>query len=288
MADIAPNVTPASGGAAPSSAPPVSSPTPDAGAASSAGQQPNEGMTQLRTAYDKLKSEFEPFSKLNLKPDQIQQHSTVYQKTFEEAASVGRSLGYPDDQIVEALLENPVATLDFLRDEAFKRTQGQQQPQQQQGVDLNDLVERAVGEQVGPVREWHNTQLTEQANARFESTVQQLAAAHFKSEGLDIANVPEDEMSMLMSAASEILKYDGAALKALKFKGETAPIQRAFKEAVTMLDKYYLARTGRSGGAMRPAAQPGRPAAQANGKKPSLDDMINNPGVINSKYDERA
>lgn len=257
------------------------------------GQQGGDGggIAQLRSAYEQIKQKFEPFEKLNLKPEQITQYSTVYQKSFEAAAELGRQLGYPDAEIVEALLENPVETVNFLRNELQQRRDGQQQQQQDPNLDLNELVEQRLQQALAPINERENLRMTNEANSVFERTTYQMAADMYKAEGLDIANVPPDEVSMLMSAASEIMKYDEDALRALKYEGKTASIQRAFTEAKTMLDKYFVARSGRSGGA-RPAAAPGRaPNGQfqpgmVNGKKATLDDIFNNPEIVNPRYAE--
>jgi hypothetical protein len=289
------------GGAVPPAAAPAGGSTPPAAPAPVTGQPasgPAQGIEQLRTAYETLKKDFEPWQKLNVKPEQVTQYSTVYQKTFEEIASIGRQLGYPDDEIIEAIQENPVATLDVLRNELQAARAGQQQ---QRGADqsLQDVINQRLEEGLAPIQQWHNEQLTTQANQRFEQVAYQMAGELYKTEGLDIANVPADEIDMLMSATSEILKYDQDALKALKYEGKTAAIKEAFNEAKTMLDKYYLARSGRSnGGARGPAvgAAPGRapngqfvPGQRADGKgKASLDDLLNNPELINPKYAERA
>ena len=285
------------GGGAPapaSPAPATGGSAPSAPAGQPAGQPAagGDGIAQLRQAYEKIKTDYEPWSKLNIKPEQVTQYSTVYQKTFEEIASIGRQLGYPDAEIIEAIQENPVATLDVLRQELQASRQGQQRDQNQ---GLQELINQRLEEGLNPIKEWHNEQLTTQANQRFEQVAYQMAGELYKTEGLDIANVPADEIDMLMSATSEILKYDQDALKALTYEGKTAAIKEAFNEAKTMLDKYYIARSGRSAnGAARGAAAgaPGRaPHGQfvpgmRDGKKASLDDLLNNPELINPKYKE--
>ena len=90
------------------------------------------------------------------------------------------------------------------------------------------------------------------------------------------------------------MKYDEDALRALKYQGQTAGVQKAFAEAATMLDKYFVARSTRSS-AVRPAAgQPNRgtngqfrPGYKPDGSKASLDDLMNNPELMNPKYAER-
>lgn len=272
-------------------APAGGAPTPSPGQAAPGASQGTEsqGIAQLRTAYESIKKEYEPWQNLGVKPEQVSQFQSVYQRTFEEVGSIGRALGYPDDEIIEALQENPVATLDYLRDEMARAQQGQQQDRGD--AQLQDLIEQRVQEGIAPIQEWQNQRLTQEANSLFERTAYQLAAESFKKEGLDIANVPQDELFLLTSATSEILKYDEDALRALKYQGSTAAVQKAFTEAQTMLDKYYLARRGRDGGA---PAQRGAQQQQAqrgpNGqfKKPSLDDLIQDPGIISQKYAERT
>lgn len=273
-----PSPSPDGGGASPSATPP-SSPAPGG---------ESVGIQQLRTQYETLKGQYEPWSKLGVMPDQVGQFQQVYQRTFEQVASIGRDLGYPDDEIIEAMQENPVATLDYLRREYAEMQQSQQQPQHQQ--DLSQLIEERLNEALSPMQERENQRMTMEANSLFERTAYQMAAETFRKEGLDIANVPQDEVSLLLSATSEILKYDEDALRALKYNGQTAAIQKAFTEAKTMLDKYYIARSGRDRG--RPVV-PGRSAtapqtAAPGGRKPSLDDLIGDPSLINSKYAEKT
>ncbi len=244
--------------------------------------QGDQGLKQLREAYEGVKAKFEPYEKLNLKPEQISQYSGIYQKVYGEAQAVGRELGYSDDEIAEALAEDPVRTIDFLRTQASTAQQDRQQPGQQ---DLQELVQQQLNEALGPIQQRENVRMTDQANSLFEQTTRQLAVDSFKAEGLSVEQIPADEMDFLMTATSEILKYDPAALHSLKYEGKTAPIQKAFQEARTALDKYYLARSGREKARLQPA-RPGQPAAAAapGGKKPTLDEMIDNPGLIGAKY----
>lgn len=249
------------------------------------GAQPDQGLKQLREAYEGVKTKFEPYEKLNLKPEQITQYSGVYQKVYNEAAAVGRQLGYADAEIAEALAEDPVRTIDFLRNQAQLAAQNREQPGQ--GQELTELVNQRVEEALGPIQQRENVRMTDAANSLFEQTTRQLAVDSFKAEGVDAANIPPDEMQLLMDATSEILKYDGEALHALKFEGKTAAIQKAFQEARTLLDKYYLARSGREKSRLAPANRGGQQQQQQQqpgGKKPTLDEMIENPGLIGAKY----
>jgi len=242
------------------------------------GGQQDVGLKQLRETYEGLKAKFEPYEKLNLKPEQITQFQTVYQKTFEAAASIGRELGYPDEEIQEALAEDPQKTLEFLRNEAQRMQQGGRQ--RDDGRDLQDLVAQHVEQAIGPIQQRENVRITNEANALFERTVHSEIAAICKQEGIDVASLPPDEAFMIASAASEILKYDEKALKELKYEGKTAAVQKAVRDAVAHLDKYYLARAGRDRNRIQPPNRGGQQQQQQPGKRPSLDEMIDNPELI--------
>lgn len=244
--------------------------------------QTDQGLKQLREAYEGVKAKFEPFEKLNVKPEQIQQYSGVYQKVYNEASAVGRELGYPDEEIAEALAEDPLRTIEFLRNQA--QTAHEQRQQAGGPEQLEDLVRQYVEPVLGPIQQRENQRMTDSANQLFEQTTRQLAVESFKAEGIEVGNIPADEMDFLMTATSEILKYDDQALHSLKYEGKTASIQKAFQDARTALDKYYLARSGREKAKLTPA-RPGAPVPQQNnGRKPTLDEMIENPALVNAKY----
>jgi hypothetical protein len=240
------------------------------------------GLRQLREAYEGVKAKFEPYEKLGVSPDQISQYSGVYQKAFGEAQAIGRELGYPDSEIAEALAEDPIRTIDFLRNQA---NMAQQDRTQSGEADLQELIQRNVEQALGPIQQRENVRITDAANQLFETTVRQLVVDAFKAEGVDVGNIPADEMDLLMTATSEILKYDPVALQSLKYEGKTASIQKAFQDARNMFDKYYLARSGRERARISPP-RPGQPPARSDqqGRKPTLDEMIENPGLIGQKY----
>ena len=258
--------------------------------------QPAQGtqpIDQLRSAYEGVKKEFEPYQKLGLKPDQITGYQTVYQRTYDQVAAIGRQLGYPDEEIVEALREDPVATLDYLRNELQAKSQGRER--QNPEADLQARIQSGINEAMTPLNQWHNDQLTQNANATFDRETFRLASEVFKQEGVDIANVAEEELEALLFGASEYLKYDDDGIRSLKYEGKTAAIAKAFNEAKVGLDKYFLARMKREGSGVGPRTN-GAPAGRAPngqfvpgqaGKKPTLDEIIDNPGVLGQRYAER-
>jgi hypothetical protein len=272
----------AASGATPGGAPAApAAPAPDSSAAPASGQpgagDVNQNIRQIREAYDGLKAKYEPWDKLGVQPEQVSQFSTVYQKVYGEVASLGRELGYPDEEIAEALAEDPVRTLDFLRNEASRIQQGGQERGGQE--DLQDLVAQHVEQAIAPIQQRENLRMTNEANSLFERVAYQELAEIFKGEGIDAASIPQEEKDFILAQASEMLKYDENALRDLKYNGKTAAVQKAVRDVMSQVDKYYLSRSGRDRARVQPA-RPGQAAAPQGGKKPTLDEMIENPSLI--------
>lgn len=254
-------------------------------------------IAQFRTVYeqtkkerDELKGKYDPWSKVQFKPEDVTGFHGVYQKVFSEVSELGKSLGYPDDELIEALQADPVAALDFLRNEMSERDGGQGEGEGADERPLQDQIKDGIDQALGPIRQQENVRRTNEANAFFERTARNMFAEYFKKEGVDIDKAHPDEMTMLMATTSELMKYDEAGMRDLKYKGSAAPIQRAVNEAIKFLDKYYLARAGRDrAGVQRPGAggggRPGAGAGQGDGgKRPTLDQMIDDPSLVNQKY----
>jgi len=239
------------------------------------GQPGGEGLPQLRQAYETLKAQHDPYSKLNLKPEQITQQTAIYGRFFSEVSNLGKELGFTEQDIVEAFTAKPLETLDFLRS---KMAEFEQQNGGDPNADPRQLVEQLVEQRIGPIQQRENVRMTNEANSLFERTVYQETVNWAKTQGLEIANVPKEELQAIMDVASEAMKYDADALKALKMEGKTAGVQKAFQEAVKFLDAYYLARSGRDRARVTPPNRGGAPGQQGGnqpGKKPTLDEIIN-------------
>lgn len=271
--------------------------------AAGAGHPADSGnVAMLRTEYDKVKGQYsevtgkwEPWSKVigNHTPEQFTQFSSVYTRVFQEAQGIAEELGYSEQELIEALTADPVKTLDYLRQEQLEAQEGGQGGQGGNGQDLQQQINEAVNQHLGPIQQRENQRMTTEANSTFERTVHGLLVADFKALGIDAAAIDPEEREMLMTATSEMLKYDEQAVWALKYEGKTAGVQKAYQEAKTFLDKYFVARSNRertrtggaggAGGGQGPGAGAGGNQG-GGGKKPSLEDMINDPGVIGEKY----
>jgi len=114
-------------------------------------------------------------------------------------------------RIAEALATDPVKCLDFLRAEAQRMQQGGQETRRDRDL---ESWSTSTCSKPSPIQQRENARMTDAANNLFESTGPLEIAAIYKSEGIDVANIPQDEMFMLVSAASEILKYDEEAIHA--------------------------------------------------------------------------
>ena len=241
------------------------------------GGQGEVGLRQLREQYEALKAQHEPYTKLNLKPEQITQYSQFYQNLHTEAGELGRDLGFSEEEVAEAFAQDPVATVNFLRSQASRAEQRGQEGQQ---GDLRQQMEQIVQQTIGPIQQRENLRMTNEANSLFERTVYQESVNFFKGQGIEIAKVAPEELQTIMDAASEAMKYEDADVKALKFEGKTAGVQKAFKEAINFLDRYYLARSNRERAHLGPANrggnnQGGQQGGNQQGRKPTLDEIIN-------------
>lgn len=275
---------PASGGAG---SPPASGSAP---ASSAPAIDWKTAPDQFRTSYEKLKAdheklqgEYKPWQdwakEAGVTHDQLSGIHGTYQQVYGEINELAEALGRAEDDVAEAVERHGVVkVLDYLRNQYAKAEEGRASGDQ----NLDELVETAIDQRLGPIQERENQRLTDAANDRFEQIVHSSIVEAYKAEGVDVAQIPADESFMLMNAASEILKYDDKALIALKQGKGQAEVQRAFQQAKTYLDKYYLSRSGRERGRIIGPPRVTPPGAPP--RRPTLDEMAEEPTLINPKY----
>lgn len=242
-----------------------------------------DGYKKLEDDFKKLQGEYKPWQDWSktagVNHDQLPTVHGVYQNLYTQASELAEALGYAEDELVEALQKDPVKTLDYLRGQ-YQKAEGDRNDNAD--TSLEEQIDAAIEQRMAPIHERENERLTDAANQRFEQIVHSSIVEAFKAEGLDVAQIPEKESFMLMNATSEILKYDEKALIELKKGGGQAAIQKAFHQAKMFLDEYYLSRSGRERGRIQgpPKIQPpGQPP-----RKPTLDEMIEEPTLVNAKY----
>lgn len=265
----------AAGGAAPVLAEPAVEPEVGGAALSN-----EDNIRTLRQNYEQQKNSLDSYTRLG-RPEEIRGRIDILGRIEGEGARLAEELQFEAQEFREAFNEDPLGTLDFLRKAAQEKA-----PALQGQPDLNRLVKEAVGKELGPIREQENIRRTDAANAVFDQEVHNLAAAEFKAAGIDIGAVDSGEMELITNAVSEIFKYDEEGMTALKMEGKTASIKKAFTEARTMLDKYYLARQKRENSKLGLTGQQRSGQADRKGgkKRPTLDEIIDNPAVLGQKY----
>lgn len=253
---------------------PQPAPAPAAGAPPPAGAPPSEtdNVKQMREAYENLKKKHEPFEKLG-DQKQVESYYAGYKGIVDEAYKLGEELGYSKEQVDESMAENPLGTLGYLRS---KQAESSKAPQ-----DVSELVKRAVEERTAPINEYLNQQLTDAAETRFQEEFNRLFSEKFK----DTEAWPEEAKGLLYDIVSETLKYDEEGLKQLKMEKKTAAIQKYFEEGYNRLLKVYGALSGaEQKRATKGGGKVGEPSPTV--KKPTIDELIEHPELINPKYKE--
>ena len=246
------------GGSPPSGSgatPPVASP-----------ESPN--IRQLREQYEQLKSQYEPYSKLG-KPEEIQSHVSIAQKLTSTAVELGAALGYEEQEIRNALINDPDGTIAFLRAKQAEAQKNGTAPQ----PDINKIIEKKLQ----PIMQREEQRQNDEANSRFDSAFDQTIKTLYKDDALD-----EGERGFLYTVASTIIaNVDGARERILS--GKSSDIQKAVDEARSYLDKYYLARVAREQKRIGKPANPqtGQPHTGSNG----MDRKLSNGSTVREILD---
>ena len=253
----------------------------------SAPQQFRDGYNKLKADLEKLTKEYEPWQKWatesKVAPDQLGAIHGTYQQVYEEINGIAEQLGIAEDEVTEAVEKRGIVpVLNFLQRRYAEAGAGAGAGEGEGADDLDTRIEQAIATRLSPIEERENVRLTDAANQRFEQIVHQSIVEAYKAEGVDVANIPEAESFMLMNATSEILKYDDKALTELKQGKGQAAIQKAFQQAKGVLDNYYISRSGRERGRIQ--GPPKVKASNGQERKPTLDELIEEPTLINPRY----
>lgn len=226
-----PAVTPAAPPAAPAAqAVPAAPPAADRAADPSSASQESVGLRQLREQYEGLKRDYEPWQKLNAKPDEVAASHSAYSKLRTEAVTLGQQLGYDANEVAKLFGEDPVKVLTYLRQQGQAR---QQQPLNRD--DIQRDMQRIARETLQPVTERMNAQMDQEAEFKFNSEFDRLYKANF-ADGL-----PDKAREALQDMVSDLMGQDDEGIKRLKFEGKVSDIARHFETAKTRLMEVYMA-----------------------------------------------
>src|SRR5436190_9693789 len=252
---------PAAPPAAPPAADPGASPTPGSAAAPPAAVPESPNIKQLREQYEATKAQLEPWTRLNLKPDDVAAHYPVLQKMRTEATELGEALGYDAAEVQEFFLKDPVQVLAYLRQQRQTR---QAQPLTQ--GDLKKQLDKMVEERLKPITQREDLRLNKEAEFRFDGEFDKLFKTEFK-DGL-----PDEVRDALYEMVGQLVGEDDAAIRRLKFEGQVSDVAKYFEQAKTRVLKTLAAWSAherkRAGG--EPPPPPGTPSKP----KSKLDDKL--------------
>lgn len=207
---------------------------------------------QLRTEYEnqkaeaaRLKAEGEKWGKLG-DYDQVSQLHTSFNQRLSTAMTQGKALGYTEESIRAAMLEDPKGTLARLQTEYAA-------PAQTTQAEIDRRVREMLESEVKPIKERMDATVTNEAQSLYETERDRLYKAEF-GDGLPDAN--KEELFEILDA---LVSADQAALTRLKFHKQTSDIARHMTEAKTVFFKRhneYIAHERKRTGGNPPPGKP--------------------------------
>lgn len=253
--------------------------------------QLREGYNKLKADHEALQAKYKPWESVNVKPDEVGHFQQSYQQVYNEMKGIGDSLGINEKEVADAIkIHGLLPVLDQLRYEAQQAEAaagGDQTAIQQQ--ELEERINAGIETRLSPVLQRENQRIVNEANTLVENTITQLATEAFKSAGYDYAGASPELKEFILTGATEALKYDEDGMRAVKYGGKTAAVQKAFQTFTAMFDAAYLARRKMEGNVVPGPRQGQQRAPQgATGKQPSLEDMINSPDTIRTSQGRPA
>ncbi|HEV1995748.1 MAG TPA: hypothetical protein VGR03_15555 [Candidatus Acidoferrum sp.] len=235
---------------------------------------------QFREAFEALKAKYEPWEKLNAKPEEVATGHSAYQKISTEAHELGATLGFTLEQIDQALKDDLVGTLAWLRSEALRKEK------EAGGPDVRQLVKREMEEWTKPLNEHMRKQREAEATRKADEgnfTFNQEFKKQIEAKYPDEATRPGDKGGeWVYQRTCELIAKDQQALDGLN-RGKVSSVAKYFEQA----NADYLALVGEHGTreTARVQHKPGEKKPPANGnKRPSLQELIEDPGLIHKKY----
>jgi hypothetical protein len=241
----------------------ASTPVSPTGNSSADGSLPSaaesQNLRQLREAYENLKRDHEPYSKLG-KPDEISSRVTIATKIEQAAIETGTALGYQEQEIREALLNDPEGTIAFLR---------KQQSESSANQDPVEKLQQMLDKRLKPFEEQQaqerEVKILSEAQGRFNTAFEDGMKSLFKDDA-----VPEAEKDILYEGTLMLLRRDPEAVKALR-EGKQSDVAKFLTETKSMLDKYYISRSQRD---TKPAPSTGSGQQRNSEAKMDLNDLI--------------
>ncbi len=243
----------------------VTAPPADGSAAASPAASPviswETAPEKLRTEYEQQKAEAARLAAENGNwkklgdYERVNQLHSAYEAKVQQVLPMGRSLGYTEQQIRQAMLEDPKGTAAYLQQEYSKPTTETRAEQERR-------LESLVNDRVKPIQERFDETINREANARYEGERDRL----FKTEFVD--GLPDDNREEFFEILDGLVANDPAALQRLKFQNQVSDVARHMAQAKTIFMKRHTAYIAheRGRGSTPPPTAPGTPPAKTNGK----------------------
>lgn len=200
-----------------------------------------------------------------------------------EGATIGKALGYTDAELKEAFDADPVFALSQLRQakaDADAAARVTQKPGETQ-INYEKRIQEEVAKQTKPFTDHINKQLS-------DAIVGKIGEAFTISYDAALPNTPPEVRDLVKDYVDEYLVANPNLIVAMKARGDYSSIDSAIKVVAGRLTSVFKAwvqaETTRTGG--RPAASttPGSPTTPVRHSKYTLDDIIDDPGVLGAQY----
>lgn len=193
---------------------------------------------QLRTAYqttkaelDRIKAESDRWKGLG-DYERVSAASQAFEtKVLGHAISLGKTAGYTEDSVREAMLKDPVGTFNFLQQKAAEPDNAAREAESQR---LRDIA----NESIKPIREEWDQAKTDKAVSLYDGEFDRLFKAEF-ADGL-----PDENREELKEIIDSLMNADPAALQRLKFQGQVSDVAKHFAQAKTVFTKRHQAYIG--------------------------------------------
>jgi hypothetical protein len=257
-------------GAPPAPTGPPADTTPSPGAQQGSGAPPpgaspeSPNLRQLREQYETTKGELSEWSKLGSR-EEVAAAKEAYTNLQTQALEVGKTLGYNEQDIIDSFKSDPNGTIRFLIN---KQAEADKNPDAQFEKKFLTRAEYEKAQESVKI---------EKAGMTYDSEFDRLYKDAFP-DGL-----PPDVQKHLYDIAWVTFTNDRAALDRLVKEGKISDIAKIFAKARETLVKvgtswneHERKRVGGKTGEAQPVKAPA--------KRLTLDEIAENPGLINPKY----
>lgn len=235
----------------------------------------------LRTKYDAATKRTAVLDSLGIPEAELGTVAKTWTALQTEALSLAKELGYDDEaDNLTAFQQDPVGIMTALRKEkqeaAARSTTTQRQGESQ--ADFETRVRDEVAKQTKPFTEHLNKQHSDAVTAKIGTEFETAFTA-------TLPHAPAEIKSIVQDYVAEAIAHNPAALKAMKVDGNYAQVADIVKLVAGRLTEGFKAWNAAE--AKRTGQRTTTPGLQSPGTgtgRPTLDQMIENPGLINAKY----